>query len=100
MESTNLVRYFEPYLFSASEVKNGKPAPDLLLHAAAKMQAEPRDCIVVEDSTVGVAAGVAAGKRPSALSATVTRLRTGRSAARGRHTRRHLQGTLIDLRGW
>ena len=43
------------------DVANGKPAPDLFLHAAAKMHVQPADCIVVEDSPVGVAAGVAAG---------------------------------------
>ena len=61
LESTDLIRFFEPYLFSAGEVANGKPAPDLFLHVAAKMCVPPADCIVVEDSAVGVAAGVAAG---------------------------------------
>ena len=61
LESTDLLRFFAPNLFSASEVKNGKPAPDLFLHAASRMRVEPRDCIVVEDSAVGVAAGVTAG---------------------------------------
>ena len=36
-------------------------SPDLLLHAAGKMGVEPGACIVVEDSPVGVTAGVAAG---------------------------------------
>ena len=61
LESTDLIRFFEPNLFSASDVRKGKPAPDLFLHAAGKMQVSPSDCIVVEDSPVGVAAGVAAG---------------------------------------
>ena len=61
LETTDLIRYFEPYLFSATEVTKGKPAPDLFLLAAAKMHVEPSDCIVVEDSPVGVAAAVAAG---------------------------------------
>lgn len=61
LESTDLIRFFDPYLFSANEVTHGKPAPDLFLHAAAKMRVNPGDCIVVEDSPVGVAAGVAAG---------------------------------------
>ena len=53
LECTGLLRYFDPYLFSASEVANGKPAPDLFLHAADRMQVEPAECIVVEDSPVG-----------------------------------------------
>jgi HAD superfamily hydrolase (TIGR01509 family) len=57
LESTDLLRFFEPNLFSASEVRNGKPAPDLLLHAAGRMRVRPAECIVVEDSVVGVAAG-------------------------------------------
>ncbi len=61
LETTDLIRYFEPHLFSASEVRRGKPAPDLFLHAAEKMHVDPGDCIVVEDSIVGVAAAVAAG---------------------------------------
>ena len=36
LETTDLIRFFEPYLFSATEVRNGKPAPDLFLHAAAR----------------------------------------------------------------
>ena len=35
LETTELIRFFEPHLFSASDVPNGKPSPDLFLHAAA-----------------------------------------------------------------
>ena len=45
------------------EVKRGKPAPDLFLHAAARMGATPQDCLVIEDSRFGVAAARAAGMR-------------------------------------
>jgi HAD superfamily hydrolase (TIGR01509 family) len=48
-------------IFSATEVQNGKPAPDLFLHAAAKMGVEPSACVVVEDSRYGVQAARAAG---------------------------------------
>ena len=40
-----------------------KPEPDLFLHAAAEFDAEPKNCVVVEDSISGVKAGVAAGMR-------------------------------------
>jgi HAD superfamily hydrolase (TIGR01509 family) len=63
LETTDLARFFEPNLFSASEVANGKPAPDLLLHAAKHMNVRPAQCIVVEDSPAGVTAAVAAGMR-------------------------------------
>jgi HAD superfamily hydrolase (TIGR01509 family) len=49
-----------PHIFSATMVKNGKPAPDLFLHAAAEMQAAPERCVVIEDSIHGVRAGKAA----------------------------------------
>ncbi len=58
---TGLIDLFEPHLFSAEQVANGKPAPDLFLHAAAAMRADPVRTVVVEDSPAGVAAGVAAG---------------------------------------
>jgi beta-phosphoglucomutase-like phosphatase (HAD superfamily) len=48
-------------LFSAYSVAAGKPAPDLFLHAAASMGAEPVDCVVVEDTPSGIAAAVSAG---------------------------------------
>lgn len=60
---TGLWRHFVPYVFSATMVANGKPAPDLFLYAAERMSAAPRDCVVVEDSHAGVTAGRAAGMR-------------------------------------
>lgn len=42
-------------------MQRGKPAPDLFLHAAARMGAAPERCAVVEDSLLGVQAGAAAG---------------------------------------
>jgi HAD superfamily hydrolase (TIGR01509 family) len=48
-------------LFSATEVKHGKPAPDIFLHAAAQMNVAPKKCAVLEDSAAGVQGGVAAG---------------------------------------
>jgi D-ribulokinase len=52
---------FAPNIFSAAEVTQGKPSPDLFLFAARAMGAEPRDCLVIEDSVAGVAAARAAG---------------------------------------
>jgi HAD superfamily hydrolase (TIGR01509 family) len=55
--------------FSAQSVANGKPAPDLFLHAAASMGTEPECCVVVEDTPSGVLAAVAAGMRVFGYSA-------------------------------
>ncbi|MEU6214855.1 HAD family hydrolase [Streptomyces sp. JL4002] len=51
----------EEWIFSADDVGQGKPAPDLYLHAARQMGVEPSRCVVIEDSPRGVEAAVAAG---------------------------------------
>ena len=61
LECTDLLRFFEPNVFSASHVAKGKPAPDLFLHVSESVGIVPGDCVVVEDSPAGVAAAVAAG---------------------------------------
>ena len=58
---TGLFDKFSPHIFSAEQVIRGKPAPDLFLFAAAKMQVSPDRCVVIEDSPYGVRAGVHAG---------------------------------------
>jgi len=106
LEVTGLLRFFEPRLFSANYVANGKPAPDLFRFAAERLQADPADCIVVEDSAPGVAAAAAAGMRPIGF--------VGQSSSEGDLVRdlaeagarvviadlRALKGAIIELRGW
>ncbi|MER6913257.1 HAD family hydrolase [Streptomyces sp. NPDC000594] len=59
---TGLDRWFpEEIVFSAQDVGRGKPAPDLFLYAAERMGFAPGRCVVVEDSSLGVAAALAAG---------------------------------------
>jgi HAD superfamily hydrolase (TIGR01509 family) len=106
LETTDLIRFFEPNLFSASDVRNGKPAPDLFLLAASKMRVRPSDCIVVEDSPVGVAAAVAAGM--TAIGFVGGGHASGHLGshlvAAGARTviadMRALKGTIVELRGW
>jgi len=50
-----------PHIFSATQVKRGKPAPDLFLLAATQMGANPARCIVIEDSVAGITGARAAG---------------------------------------
>jgi HAD superfamily hydrolase (TIGR01509 family) len=52
---------FAPNIFSASQVRNGKPAPDLFLFAAAQMKFPPARSLVIEDSVPGVTGARAAG---------------------------------------
>lgn len=61
LNATGLMPYFAPHVFSAEQVARGKPAPDLFLFAAERMQASPSRCLVVEDSIAGVIAARAAG---------------------------------------
>ena len=69
---TGLYERFEGRIFSGYEVANGKPAPDLFLHAAARMGAEPARCAVVEDTRYGVQAARAAGMRAFGYAGGVT----------------------------
>jgi HAD superfamily hydrolase (TIGR01509 family) len=46
---------------AGDEIRHGKPAPDLFLEAARRLQAPPAQCIAIEDSQPGVDAALAAG---------------------------------------
>lgn len=61
LQIVGLTGLFEGRTTTASEVRSGKPAPDLFLRAAEKMRAEPERTLVIEDSANGVAAARAAG---------------------------------------
>lgn len=54
---------FGESVFSASQVKRGKPAPDVFLYAASQMGADPAETLVVEDTVAGVTAARRAGMR-------------------------------------
>lgn len=61
LELCGLTELFAGLTTTASEVKNGKPAPDLFLLVCARMGVTPERCLVIEDSLNGVRAGLAAG---------------------------------------
>ncbi|HXY28619.1 MAG TPA: HAD family hydrolase, partial [Acidimicrobiales bacterium] len=69
---TGLLDRFEGRIFSAEDVDNEKPAPDLFLYAARRMGHPPGRCAVVEDSVSGVRAGLAAGMSVFAFAGGVT----------------------------
>ncbi len=60
---TGLLETFGSNIYSSSQVKAGKPAPDLFLLAARSMGIAPEACVVVEDSPAGVIAAKRAGMR-------------------------------------
>lgn len=61
LKLTGLISLLESRIFSASQVKNGKPAPDLFALAAQKMGVAAKDCLVIEDAVPGVKGAKAAG---------------------------------------
>jgi len=61
LQRVGLAQFFEGRIFSGHETPRSKPFPDVYLAAAAHLQADPARCLVVEDTPIGVAAGVAAG---------------------------------------
>ena len=62
LDGAGLRRFFD-VIVDGSEVARPKPAPDVYLRAAELLKVLPGNCIVFEDSPVGVAAAVAAGMR-------------------------------------
>lgn len=63
MEKTGLAPLFDPHIYSATQVKRGKPSPDVFLFAASQIGVDPAHAIVIEDSVAGVMAGLRAGMR-------------------------------------
>jgi HAD superfamily hydrolase (TIGR01509 family) len=66
LEKYDLKKYFDA-ITTGEEVSNGKPAPDIYLRAAGKLEAEPQNCLVVEDAVAGVQAGKSAQMRVAAI---------------------------------
>lgn len=90
---TGLWSRFEGRIFSVTEVKNPKPAPDVFLYAASRCGVAPADCAVVEDTPTGVAAAVAAGMTVLGYSALTP---AHRLLAAGAH---HVFDRMSDLPG-
>jgi len=63
LELTGLAPLFGRHVYSATQVANGKPAPDLFLFAARSVGEDSARAIVIEDSVLGIAAARAAGMR-------------------------------------
>ena len=61
LRQVGLMPYFEGRIFSGYETPRSKPFPDVYLAAAEALRSQPQRCAVVEDTVIGVTAGVAAG---------------------------------------
>lgn len=72
LKQVGLMPFFAGRVFSGHEMPRSKPAPDVYLAAAAHLGAPGGQCLVVEDTPVGVSAGVAAGAKVWAYCPTPT----------------------------
>jgi beta-phosphoglucomutase len=70
LSATGIRRFFTT-IVDATMVRRGKPDPEIFLTAAARLGAEPADCVVFEDSKFGMAAARAAGAKLVALATTL-----------------------------
>lgn len=77
-------------VIASEDVPRSKPAPDGYLAAAAALGVRPADCLVVEDSVAGIAAGLAAG-------ATVVAIGAGNFAGHDQSAAHHVLDTLDQL---
>ncbi len=73
LNHTGLLHRFEGRIFTADDVVNPKPAPDLFLVAAQTMGADPSKAAVVEDTPTGIRAAKAAGMRAIGFAAMTPR---------------------------
>jgi HAD superfamily hydrolase (TIGR01509 family) len=90
LDRTGLRRFFS-LIVTADEVSAGKPSPEIYSRIMTAARVKPADCLVVEDSPSGIAAGISSG-------AFVISVRTGR-----RSDAAHFLGSFSDLRallGW
>jgi beta-phosphoglucomutase-like phosphatase (HAD superfamily) len=62
VDTLNIRKYFHN-LTSGEEVEHGKPAPDVFLLAAKRLNTPPENCLVVEDTYNGLKAARAAGMK-------------------------------------
>ena len=62
LKEVGLYPYFAK-IVSATQVEQGKPAPDVYLYAAKELGADPAECLAVEDSPNGVLSAAAAGMK-------------------------------------
>jgi HAD superfamily hydrolase (TIGR01509 family) len=58
---TRLIDFFKEAIYSSYDVGIWKPEPGLFLYAANAMKVKPTDCLVVEDSNLGILAAKNAG---------------------------------------
>jgi HAD superfamily hydrolase (TIGR01509 family) len=66
---TGLLSYFTNRIYSCYSIQKWKPEPDVFLWAAGDLKVEPKDCLVIEDSAIGVKAALRGGFKVCAFDA-------------------------------
>ena len=66
LEALQIIDYFD-CVMTACEVAKGKPAPDIYLAVAERIQVKPSECLVFEDIEMGILAGKSAGMEVCAV---------------------------------
>ena len=66
LKQNNVLQYFSTIVSGCTDLK-GKPQPDIYLQVAKNLNVAPIDCLVIEDSLVGVQAAQNAGMRVYAI---------------------------------
>jgi beta-phosphoglucomutase-like phosphatase (HAD superfamily) len=72
LDGLDIRRYFRAVV-NATQVKCGKPHPDVFLKCAAAIGVEPQRCVVCEDAVAGVEAGISAGAKVIAIASIMPR---------------------------
>lgn len=62
LKEYKITNYFD-YIIAGSDIKKGKPAPDIFLNAAKGLGLKPEECVVIEDARLGLDAAKAAGMK-------------------------------------
>jgi len=93
-DAMGLRRYFRAVVTS-EDVSHGKPDPEVFLKSAEMIGREARNCVVIEDAHVGIAAGRAAGAKVIAVATTHTIEELGRADA-AVHSLLEVDWPLID----
>ncbi len=95
--ATGLLARFEGRRFSADDVTRPKPAPDLFLHTAESMGVRASDCVVVEDSPLGVRSARDAGMTVIGYADLISASRLKAAGANAVVAHLSLLGTLLGL---
>lgn len=63
----NQIRSYFDFVVSGNQFKKSKPDPEIYLHTAEKLNVIPTECLVIEDSTIGITAAHRAGMKIAAI---------------------------------